>query len=176
MKTLLLVLFAATLFSGCKKDKVEDYLPPATQIGANTFGCKINGKVFVPKGFDGTGMPNPHTQYDYLLNGQPYLSIEANRYLEDSNGGGGISITFWDIIQPGYYDVSSKFRFSFGWPIVTGNCGMSIIDSNLQVFGGGVITKLDIPNHIVSGTFDFKAIKPNCDTVFVTDGRFDIRF
>jgi len=57
-----------------KKDNNNnaDSLPPATQTGANTLGCLVNGKVFVPKGHGGTGRPNPHVQYDYDLNGKPY--------------------------------------------------------------------------------------------------------
>ncbi|MEO6837649.1 MAG: hypothetical protein ABI185_04635 [Ginsengibacter sp.] len=47
-------LFFITLTgSKCKKDKPinpVDQLPPATQSGANTFGCLIDGKVFLPKG------------------------------------------------------------------------------------------------------------------------------
>lgn len=177
---LIAVCLCSLIFTAnsCKKDKITELekLPPATQTGANTFGCLVNGKAFLPKGYDGTGRPNPHVQYDYLLNGQPYLSIEASKFTDDNLGGGGISITFWDVTQIGHYDVSSKFRFSVGWPIIIGNCGMSIIDSALQAWGGGYISKLDIPNRIISGTFNFKAIKPGCDTVRITDGRFDIKF
>ncbi len=48
MKSLkLLLLFVAFLifFSSCLKEK----LTKATQNGANTFSCKINGRVFVAK-------------------------------------------------------------------------------------------------------------------------------
>jgi hypothetical protein len=52
----LLFLFATllTLFS-CSKDdnksqKPIDQLPPATQVGANTAGCLVNGEAFLPKG------------------------------------------------------------------------------------------------------------------------------
>ena len=38
------------------------------------------------------------------------------------------------------------------------------------------IEALDIANRIISGTFNFKAIKPGCDTVRISDGRFDIKF
>ena len=72
---MLIVLCAAS----CKKDKQnQDQLPPATQTGANTFACLINGKVFIPKGYDGTGKPNPHILYDFDLQGQPFLSLEGN--------------------------------------------------------------------------------------------------
>ena len=34
---------------GCSKD-MGAQLPPATQTGANTFGCKVNGVVYSCKG------------------------------------------------------------------------------------------------------------------------------
>lgn len=48
------LLFVCLTASKCKKDKPPvnpvSQLPPETQTGANTFGCLIDGKVFVPKG------------------------------------------------------------------------------------------------------------------------------
>jgi hypothetical protein len=52
MKRILLLL--VTTFSLCCCDKDDDkpqnpvsQLPPETQVGANTFGCLINGEPFV---------------------------------------------------------------------------------------------------------------------------------
>ena len=175
MKTLLLVLFAATLFTGCKKDKGEDQLPPATQIGANTFGCKINGKVFVPKGFDGTGRSNPHIQYNLDLQGHPYLSIQASQFASGT-GNGGVDVGFNEINSTGYYNIGNLFSIAFGWSNEIGNCGSASWYNNVYYQGGGIITKLDITNRIISGTFDCKFKRPDCDTTYITDGRFDIRF
>jgi hypothetical protein len=50
MKTTLFILLI--LLTGCSKDNSGDptfTLPPETQIGANTFGVTINGKVYVPR-------------------------------------------------------------------------------------------------------------------------------
>jgi hypothetical protein len=46
MKTVIVVLFLVSFFS-CKKN--VDELPPATQNGANTFGCLVDGKIWVPQ-------------------------------------------------------------------------------------------------------------------------------
>ncbi len=48
------IVMAITTLSGCKKepitcDKPVDCLPPATQTGARTFGCLVDGEVFLPK-------------------------------------------------------------------------------------------------------------------------------
>ncbi|MDQ2770913.1 MAG: hypothetical protein M3Y54_10490 [Bacteroidota bacterium] len=37
------------------------------------------------------------------------------------------------------------------------------------------ITRLDLQAGIISGTFSFTLYKPGCDSVCVTDGRFDKR-
>ncbi|UOQ73224.1 hypothetical protein [Hymenobacter cellulosilyticus] len=40
----------------CKSDVTgpESQLPPATQNGANTFGCLVNGRPWTPRGNTGT--------------------------------------------------------------------------------------------------------------------------
>jgi len=43
----LLVIISIISFQ-CKKSVQEDQLPPITTIGANTFGCLINGNVWLP--------------------------------------------------------------------------------------------------------------------------------
>jgi hypothetical protein len=61
-KTILLLLVSLLFLQGsCKKetDRCPTYkLPPATQTGANTFGCLVNDVVFVPK-LGGLFAPKP---------------------------------------------------------------------------------------------------------------------
>lgn len=177
MKYFLISLISILVFSACKKNKshTQDQLPPATQVGANTFGCKINGKVFVPKGYDGTGRPNPHIIYDIGLDGKPYLFIETHKYA-NNNSIGGVDITFFELTNVGNYLINDKFRLSVGSQEFLGNCGISISDTTVKRSGGGVISRLDLANRVISGTFDCKFKRIDCDTVFITDGRFDIKF
>ena len=55
---LFVVMSILLLAANYKKDKAQDSrnelekLPPITQNGANTFGCLINGKLYIPKGFE----------------------------------------------------------------------------------------------------------------------------
>ena len=69
-------------FNQCKKNKDDEpQLPPETTVGAMTFGCKIDGKVFVPK--DGRGKPGLFVQYVNLGTGQGggwYLNIPARNW------------------------------------------------------------------------------------------------
>ena len=51
-RTVFFLIFPLLLL-GCKKDPpaepkpTDPVMPPATQIGANTFGCYIDGELFV---------------------------------------------------------------------------------------------------------------------------------
>jgi len=49
MKNLLLsILFSFLMLTGCSNDDdAPNHLPPATQTGAGTFACLVNGEVFV---------------------------------------------------------------------------------------------------------------------------------
>ena len=114
-------------------------------------------------------------QYDLDLNGQPYLFIQAKQF-KNNEIIGGVDLTFRNLTTSGNYNALSDIKFSIGWSSVIGNCGMTTLDNTVSAWGGGEILRLDIPNRIISGTFNFKALRPNCDTLRVTDGRFDIKF
>ena len=183
MKNKTLMLYAPIImlcfcFAQCKKTNTPepvDQLPAATQTGANTFGCLVNGKVYIPKGTSGTGSPNPKLSYDIGLNGRPYLGITADQ-IESSNYKGSILISFRNLDHLGIYNMPDDFNFSAGWTDVIGTCGTVAFDTTIQKYGSGTITKLDIPNRIISGTFNCKFKTLQCDTVFITDGRFDVKF
>ena len=57
MKQYLIIVLALSFITCCKKtDSLEAELaklPPITQTGANTFGCLVNGKAYIPSGYDG---------------------------------------------------------------------------------------------------------------------------
>ena len=62
--TFYILLLAITIgFTQCCKEKPNNNndndipgLPPATQVGANTFGCLVNGVPWVPQGNNGGGI------------------------------------------------------------------------------------------------------------------------
>ena len=81
MKQLLLFALSFVLISNsCKKKKDEEpQLPPETTTGAYTFGCKVNGRVFVPR--SGGGRPGLFAQYVNLGTGPGggwFLSINVS--------------------------------------------------------------------------------------------------
>lgn len=161
----------------CKKNKdnTNDQLPPATQIGANTFGCLINGKVFIPKGYNGTGTPNPKITYNIGVNGLPVFSIEAKRMTNNHEFEGGVLISFQNIKDTAQYVYPKNFNFSVGWPTLLNSCGTVAFDSTILKMGEAFFTRYDPVNRIFSGTFHCKFKTLTCDTVFITDGRFDFK-
>nr|WP_315174346.1 hypothetical protein [uncultured Flavobacterium sp.] len=76
MKNLLLLILTVFTLISCDKDGQifagKDQLPPETQTGANTVGCLVNGKVFLPKK---EGI-NPEVNCFYqLVNGEYFFTM-----------------------------------------------------------------------------------------------------
>ncbi len=169
------IVFLLLTAMSCKKDKATgDKLPPATQTGANTFGCLVNGKVYIPKGYSGTGNPNYKAVYEFF-NGRPYFKIITERYVDDSfNGEIYFSIDSWH--HTGIYPIrANKNRKVYGGKFFN-NCGISGFDTTTYQNGSFNVTKLALQNGIISGTFNCKIKPANCDTIRITDGRFDYKF
>ncbi len=85
MKKLLLLIITTFTLSCCNKDddqpKTElDKLPPATQTGANTFGCLLDGQAFIPSG--GT---NPLDCVYQFVNGGYYFALQGNKRDSENN-------------------------------------------------------------------------------------------
>ncbi len=163
-------------FAQCKKHKTPvntvDQLPPATQTGANTFGCLINGQVFVPKGSTNMGKPNYRVMVDPTYNdGQfsvnCYAVINANdiRFLDFGSD---------SIKSVGIYALTSKGRLRVAWS--GGNCSTSVYDTISYKRGYLKITRYDLSNSVFSGEFEFFYKPPTCDTIKITSGRFDYKF
>jgi len=187
-KNILLMGFAVLItMTSCLKDLFDKKLPPATQTGANTFGCKIDGKPWVPDGTHDLFVSIPAlAAYIHQSQGIKYLYISARKdpsaFNKEEDAYDDMDI---DVILPSTpgeviidktcssCDLYCPFS-SLGLKIkglFYGGC--YITDS----FHPGKIhfTRIDTLNRIVSGTFEFKAIDKNTGkTISVTDGRFDV--
>jgi hypothetical protein len=180
IKLLLFIIACTNIFAACKKDKnttdTVDQLPPATQIGANTFGCLVNGKVYIPKGSSGNGSPNPKKIYDIGLNGLPYMQINAGQY-EQNNQIASFILGIDSLTSVGIHNVyTTRKQVGFGSTQFP-NCGILADDNTQFKIGTITITKHELnPNSgIISGIFNFKIKINNCDTLFFTEGRFDFK-
>jgi len=185
---LLPFLSAALLLYACYPDSPSEYepntidytvLPPITQTGANTFGCKVNGKVWVPR------VPYWAITYHRLLSrfsekdGIGSGSVVCN--LEDDEQ--GIDNWMQVVFSPTYfntgdycYGVDSVYnaaqfratngeRYSSDYHPTTNNCVS--------------IHYLDTVNNIISGTFEFTVYNDTInlnDKIEITEGRFDLKY
>ena len=109
MKTKLPLSLAVLMLTQCSKCKNDPapadparQLPPATQTGAGTFGCLVNGQPYTPKG--NNGMSNLYVSYDPTFRGGA-LGIETYRV----EGGGltkFLSIDAAPVNAPGNYSLN----------------------------------------------------------------------
>jgi hypothetical protein len=162
----------------CKKSAPPpNILPPVTQEGKNTFGCKVNGDVWTPyfqcTVFTGIckelGISVYHADTIHQL--PLAFTLSTRRLISDS------TLSTFDLFTP--EATIAK----------TGN----IIDSAVILYssGGSVdyyrntpgntsgilnISKLDTVNRIIAGTFSFTLYNTWNDSVVVTDGRFDLKY
>ncbi|MCX8492427.1 MAG: DUF6252 family protein [Cyclobacteriaceae bacterium] len=178
MKKLLLNLAILTLitlhFSGCDlfgkkeepKPKTElEKLPPITQEGKNTFGCLVNGKAWVAA-----------TQTDAVAFYQlGTLQISGNL----SQPARSVGITLRDEgipINTGKYSLIPTIRTCSSAGLAINQFTTCLYDCSNTLFGQIEISKLDRKNYIVSGTFEFSTVVSGCDTLKITNGRFDIKY
>lgn len=178
MKSILLLLSSVLLFSGCKKS--VDALPEATQTGANTFGLKLNGSFWVPQEFAGINTPILKAQLtganinDLMITAQNFASepteTQFNLYVKNITGPATYLLDQTTDIFPNAtasyaYHVKRKINPLNEWI------------TSAQNTGTVTITRWDVTNKIVSGTFEFKAgsLDNSTDPITVSEGRFDVK-
>lgn len=170
MKNLLLLL-AIICLAGCKKEDTSPQLPAVTHKGANTFGCKIDGEVFVTSG----------KSYRGSLTGVaaiPYISTAW--YIEGRNGSKHITLQFdynSHPIVPGTFTMAGIYPYIgyyFYYPDGTVPTGSTEYDTDSA--HTGTVTVTDYTTTYASGTFAFDAINGDGKVVHITEGRFDISF
>lgn len=183
MKNMLLFLLASLLLgSSCKKQRTVnpvDQLPPATQTGANTFGCLVNGQAFKPGGAQLSG---GSLQCNYQLVNGGYYFVLVGRYRNNTNGSGSIVGLYSDSLkmEEGTKQVlksRTNNNASASYSTYTSTSAYDQFETNGTSYTGELwIKKLDTIKQIASGTFWFTAANGKGDTVKITDGRFDVHY
>ncbi len=164
--------------SGCelfKSADKTDQLPPATQEGKNTFGCLVNGKVWLPKGNNGTA--NLDASYDPNFQGASIFDLSAYKINTDIDRQ-YFYLFATNVTTGGSYDLSSvqlgTITFDYSYESST-DCNYNR-DSVVFRTGTLTISKFDLGQGIISGKFLGVLARPNCDTLKITEGRFDMKF
>ena len=159
----------------CKKTPPPpNILPPVTQEGKNTFGCKVNGEIWIPYATCN------------IFYGERCKELGFQVFQRDTLH--KLPISFY-LGSKSETDSSSFIIYTLASNISqTGN----IIDSVVLLFfknanqfyhyppshASGVfnITKLDSVDNIMAGIFSFTLYDSNNDSVVISDGRFDLTF
>ena len=176
MKRVIFLAAAIILFSSnCKKNKHpippdNPYgLPNATQTGANIFACRVNGQNWISE----TGiyeMGGGYSGDTIWASGKTSTQLHYERITVRVDGNSIVGNT--DMIAS---NSSAKIFFQ-------GNRNCLCPDGGCSVFtiyatsGQIIVTNIDTQRKIISGKFECKIPMPQCDTLVITDGRFDIRY
>ncbi len=176
MKNIIVIITLMLLCAvGCKKEKIAeiDKLPAATQTGANTFGCLVNGKAWVAQ-----------------RNDCNFFCDASFKVIYDGGNGGNLGITGLFInlqeginqgILLGFDSTNFKSQFIYnqnhasaiGFTFIDNSQYTRSWDSLVSCTGSINLTAYNLQTGIVSGTFEFTLVKPNSEAIIVTNGRFD---
>ena len=141
-------------------------LPPATETGANTCGCLVNGKAWVAK------VPAVAGTQAYTIGPVVFMN------LTDS-----VSTAIHFVLR-GYEPAINKYykiNNGQGWSSASlDSCGYHS-SKDLENISRIKFTKLDTVNRIMSGTFSHtftraSATGSSCPVLKFTDCRFDLKY
>jgi hypothetical protein len=174
MKTLKysLLVFLLLVSMLCEKKPLPDVLPPLTTTGENTFGCLIEGEVFVPTirrfvGPDGFCSQKTHIT-DFPMYPAYYFMFSACRVAARSDTVGDIRINVF------VKNIKTLNSYNINLASVAYKGNVYYCDSTRA--GEIEIVYLDTINKIISGTFNFTAINRVSEkTISVADGRLDLK-
>jgi hypothetical protein len=169
------ILFLST-FATCKKDiDALPAFPAAPQTGANTMGAIVNGNQFIVYQLPGSLDRSLIAQYDnqsFLLFGN-----------DPSNGfQGNISINIYNMYGIGKYTLANELEnntLTNNWAnlVFVTPSGQGCNCQTDSVHTGTVnITRFDIVNHIIFGTFSMTPSSASGQTAIVQSGRFDVTY
>lgn len=168
------IIYTCLLFvilnTHCKKDGNNTDtpgLPPATQIGANTFGCLVNGVVF-----------KPTTRNDLSLD----LDLGFKNGILNIAAYSNSTLMTVDIIDSLKFLKAPFLREFYPKQIAgivynDGFCERRPTDSVNYTKGFVSVSRLDYTNRVVSGFFEGILYNRTCgDTIKISNGRFDLKF
>ena len=148
-----------------------DQLPAATQIGANTFGCLLDGEVFLP-GFN--SITNPLDAVYQNINGEYFFAVQARKRDNQSNL---IGIALGTLnLQLSENQTYELLEESEGQAVGIYSFNLDQPTTDAQNSGELTITHLDEENQTVSGTFWFDVQDQEGVLHEIREGRFDMQY
>lgn len=169
-------MIALLCFVQCKKNAPVATLPEATDVGNNTIGFKVNGKVWIP--FSACGIGSNPCGAVSVAYGNRYGNPTNNLSIGCERRTGNENATFSIYCLPNTTISSTGNKFD----------SVSIVYTDYAAAGGATgyskwytpkgkvtVTKIDFAKEIVAGTFDC-TLYNGSDSIVITDGRFDVKF
>ena len=186
----ILILVLSIIVIGCgidDDDGTNSSLPEITSEGAYTFGCKIDGQVFLPKNGKrclSCGSPNPlRLSYSHDREYDQY-QLRINAY-NNINGDVDISLALYldEPLEERVYELSESYIPSIDkiWPNASSSIYREINGENINSYFRttpeitGTIEIIEINERFIAGIFEFQAVNQQGEIMNFSDGRFDIR-
>ncbi|AFM03426.1 hypothetical protein Fleli_0977 [Bernardetia litoralis DSM 6794] len=173
MKKLIFSVFVLLIFlcAKCEDDTPKnpiDLLPPATQTGANTFGCLVDGEAFTPD-----NRPNSFDHSYVYSDGGYYLYISGSRTNPNGVISPAIGTEKLSILEgETYFLINRQKGSAYGAWYRSSNSSYTSTEYSGELY----INKHDFANKIISGTFWYDIKDAFGDVHQIREGRFDIRY
>lgn len=158
--------------ASCKKNNTNK-LPPETHVGAFTFGCKVDGKVYKVFGSEGLLASEYVQYYIYFPDSLIHISVRS-RFTRDFNFDFDIQYTG----SPGIYFLKAYPYLNYG---SFNEFGQVIYQTSLAYTGAVIIKYFDgsfaqpfSEGTLLAGTFEMDAVSSRGKVIHITEGRFDI--
>jgi len=192
-KTILKTLLIFTLLNlyNCNNDDNEPgftpTLPAITQTGANTFGAYIDGKLLTPRDGSGGIYGTPKGMAYWGTSDFSYNEIDVDDRKSEKGGLIRMHILALHQNREGTYTINeSNCQGDIDSPVNT-NIYCRVYDYTEQIFkwycsienaGTLTITRYDLANRIVSGTFScsMQNKDDSSEIIEITQGRFDMKW
>lgn len=176
MKKIFLLLLITFCFNSCSNDDDNETiselekLPPVTQVGANKIGCLLDGKAFLPE-----DRPNAIVCFYEYDNDEYYFGISYRNTLANNKV---IGIDFGasskQIFQGETYQLTEYMPNNTAGAYYNNDSRETFTDN--EHTGALSITRLDLENKIVSGTFWYDVVDTDGILHHIREGRFDMKF
>lgn len=180
--SVLLLIVTVLLFSQCKKDKEDGLhpgatgmiaghpldelgLPYATTEGKNTMGCLINGEPWMPLQESFLGPLIFHVPFS--LSGSGNLNVQGHRYHDGHNE--TLHMSCPSVLDEGLFSGSAVNAI-----VLDDNTSCGFFELDTTYANQIEATVVDFEGEIVSGRFQMRVVNPDCDTLTITEGRFDL--
>jgi len=154
-----------------KKEK----LPNINSENSKVFGFLLNGKVWLPKGYDGS--PKYQVDVDPTFS-DGILDILVYRYPKDDGSKDGYQDfrIGGSLKSAGLYPIGRGERQTCRFWDRDSKCEYTLKDSTCQIDGYLKVITYDLDKGKFQGEFEVTLSKPGCETLKITQGRFSYQF